>query len=127
VNGEGVLKALASLSRIVMGRIGERADLSPDAGSGDAVAAEETATVEIVAPPADPGGSPEELILYSMPGECTPTDTKSAGATPSDGQPRVVIVESGVHVEGCSLRIPLEVSTANGVQRLMVSVMVVPE
>jgi uncharacterized protein len=125
VSGEGVLKTLASLSRIVMGRIGERDDLSSETDTGSAAAHVETAAEGVQ--PADATAEPAEPVMSSVPRVCAPPDTIFATGTSDDALPRVVIAEGGVRIEGGSIRIPLEVSCSTGLQRLMVSVIVVAE
>lgn len=124
VSGEGVLKALTGLSRIVMGRIGEREDLPRQDGSGDASAGE-TASPDIQ--PAGETAAPTEPVSFSMPQEYAETNKNSAARVSTDELPLVAIAEGGVRVEGGSIRIPLEVSSAGGVQRLTISVTVAPE
>jgi uncharacterized protein len=126
VSGEGVLKTLTSLSRIIMGRIGAREDLSREAGSGAAASAVEKGAGGVR--PADTAGAPTvQVTTFSAPRECAPLDTAPDACVLNNALPRVVIAEGGVRVEGGSIRIPLEVSSAAGVQRLTVSVAIVPE
>jgi len=115
-----VLDALTCLSRLVMGRIGERDDLPREAA---AVASAQSLAPVTPAPASDrpqgpdyrgPAGEPEMLAALAAP--------------PIAGEALVTVAvdETGLRVEGGAVRIPLEVATSRGMQRLVVTVMVAP-
>lgn len=115
-NGEGILRTLATLSRMVMTRIGERDDLTRGETGGEAAApaGDAQAAGLTVATP--------EPALFSPPLSGGPPLAAPESLTPAAVLPRIAVDAGGIQTDGGTIRIPLEVSGAAGVQRLMISV-----
>jgi len=125
VRGEGVLKTLTSLSRLIMGRIAERGDLHPENGVPGKGSEDELRTVD------------DQTIKGSTHLPVPDTNPEAGRTVPSvagpdaiachEGAAWVTITESGVQIDGGLVRIPLSVSSSSGVQRLVVTVSVAAE
>lgn len=98
-SGEGVLEALTLLSRAVLGRIAERADLP---GMQPATAAQASADAPPPVPDEGMGGTAGEAVFHPL-----PTSGGTSGRL-------VSVADEGVRVEGDDVVIPLEFSLANG-------------
>ena len=120
VSGEGILKALTSLSRSIMLRIGERDDLSRVDGPAAEPVVEGAPSEEHADPVAE-----QEIYHASLEGLLP--DMSIDSPVKKDTLPLVVISDTGIHVEYGVVRIPLEISSATGIQRLVVSVTIATE
>jgi uncharacterized protein len=119
LRGEGVLEALTVVSRLIMDRIRERDDLpqAAEITGGDAVAASQPVQAAVAPEAEDSALTGSECGRYE-----TAVEINLAGKD----RLQVVVAERGVWVEGSTVRIPLDISQAGEVQRLVVTVMVTP-
>lgn len=120
--GEGVLEALSQLSREIMQRIRERADLPQEEGM----------IVEVNAG-TDSGDIQRNIDPDSeLPGsimrvdECQPDEEPSSASQADTDVLQITVGETGVSVEGSKVRIPLDITQAGGVQRLVLTVAIGP-
>lgn len=116
VSGEGVLEALAALSRQIMDRLRERDDLSQETTASEAVrsGANELGEAD------DSETQKDESDDVMHPETDVPVDV-------SENVPcRVVVVSGEISSENGMVRIPLDVCHSGGTQRLVVSVAVSP-
>ena len=119
-SGDGVLETLTSLSRKIMARIGDHADLprieqEPDvdhSGEGDGVR------------PVMEAGVPEQAAVG--PAACVPDEASCDSEQAVDAGLRIKLDGDGVGMQGTTVRIPLEIAQPDGVRRLMVTVTVGP-
>ena len=124
-SGDGVLETLTSLSRKIMARVGDHADLprgeqEPDASrSGSGVDDGR---------PAMGAGEPEQTALATgmAASACISDQEPCSSEQADDAHVRVKLDVDGVSMHGTTVRIPLEIVQAGGVQRLTVTVTVGP-
>ena len=122
-SGDGVLETLTALSRKVMARVADHADLpreekeqAPDSGHGVRGDDVETQCLMGANEPEQPTAA---ACMAAVPDE-TPCDNEQA----SGPHPSVTLAADGVSIDGATLRIPLEIAQPGGVQRLVVTVTV---
>ena len=125
LGGESVLEALTALSRLVMGRIAERDDLSRECSVAAGAAMTGAASADV--PATDAVVESNDECVWKTSQECRRHQTVSAAVSASVSAGQVVVAEEGVRVEGGKVLIPLDVSTSDGVgQRLVVTVIEAP-
>lgn len=117
LSGAGVLETLTCLSRLVMGRIGERDDLPRETVVAGA------ATAESPVPLTPSSDQPLGLDFHE-----TAEQLEAIAEIPfsNDLDLRVAVADSGLAIDGGTVRIPLEVVTPGGVQRLVVTILIAP-
>lgn len=122
--GEGVLEALSQLSREIMLRIRESGAVPQEEGMVAEVDAEAVSGEIKNSPDADS----EVPSSVTQVVECLP-DEESVPANPAaaDGGLRIAVADAGVSLDGCTVRIPLDVTQAGGVQRLVLTVAIAPQ
>jgi signal recognition particle receptor subunit beta len=121
--GDGVLEVLSSLSQQILERVRQLLVVPPDGA----------ALAEMTSEPMEDAVKPlcEEINqvtseeVASVPEYQPPEETIISG-NPNDGQVHVNVAQDGICVEGTTIRIPLAISQAGGVQRLVVTIAVGP-
>ena len=120
--GEGVLEALSQLSRELMQRIRERSDLPQEEGM--IVEVNTGADSGDIQRNIDPDS--ELLVSIRQVDECHPDKDASSASQADTDVLQITVGETGVSVEGSKVRIPLEITQAGGVQRLVLTVAIGP-
>lgn len=120
ITGEGVLEALSQLSREVILRIRESGDVPQEEGMV-VEASVEAGTNEIQHDIEAGSELPDSAAQVA---ESLPDEGSATSADPEGLQIRVA--EAGVTVEGGTVRIPLDVTQAGGVQSLVLTVAIGP-
>ncbi|MFA7061475.1 MAG: ADP-ribosylation factor-like protein [Pedobacter sp.] len=116
--GEGVLEALSQLSREIMLRIRERDDVPQEDG---VVAGADSGDIQHdIDPDSELPASRKRVD------ECQPDEEPSSASQADTDMLRITVGEAGVSVEGGKVRIPLDVTQAGGIQRLVLTVAIGP-
>lgn len=109
--GKGVLEALATLSRLVLGRITEK-----ESGRDENPAGAEAADSKGIPDPPDDNSTP------------VPTVSSAAlSPTSSEEFPAISLAINGAVIEGSTLRIPLDIHCGTTGRRVIITVSVDPE
>lgn len=121
--GEGVLEALSQLSREIMQRIRESGAVPQE----DGMAVENCTEADSGDIQRNTDSDSKFSASVEQVVECLPDEAPApASQADTDGEVQITVGEAGVRVEGCTVRIPLDVTQAGGVQRLVLTVAIGP-
>lgn len=121
--GEGVLESLSHLSREIMQRVRENCDVPQEDEAMVVESSSETGGCDFRA---DTVVTPEFPVAEEQAVECLPEEeTVSAGQTGTDAI-QINVADAGVSIEGGTVRIPLDISQAGDVRRLVLTVAIAP-
>ena len=120
--GEGVLEALSQLSREIMLRVRESGDVPQEEG----MVVEACAEAENVENQINTDADSEFSVSVEPVEECLQDDESVPESLAVTDGLQVTVAEAGVSIEGGTVRIPLDVCQAGGVQRLVLTVAIGP-
>ena len=120
--GEGLLEVLSSLSREILLRIRESGEVPQEEGKvveNNAGADNEDNQLITVSDAQFPVS--EEPVV-----ECQSDEDLFSSSRPATGGLQITVGETGVSIEGSTVRIPLDINQSGGVQRLVLTVAIGP-
>ncbi len=121
--GDGVLEVLSSLSQQILERVRQLLVVPPDGATLAEMASESMEDAVKPLCEEDVQVASEEVASVS---EYLPLEETIISGHPNDGQVQVKVAQDGICVEGTTIRIPLAISQAGGVQQLVVTIAVGP-
>ena len=120
--GEGLLEVLSQLSRDIMLRIRESGDVPLE----DGVVVENSPVADNCDMEEDSNFDSDAPVSEERIVECLPEEEPTIAGQAVSDELQLTVGEAGVSMEGGMVRIPLDITQAGGVQRLVLTVAIGP-